>query len=112
MAAQYVPPDPTTWTWVVTSKAAGEARPCSSSSRSSGSPGPVERRRRKTCGLRSTRSRFSTEQTATERASGYWTLLVGLAAGLVTLIGLWQAVRGLRKRSAKGEDEDAPSHKA
>ena len=55
---------------------------------------------------------FTTEQTATERASGYWTLLVGLAAGLVTLIGLWQAVRGLRKRSAKGEDEDVPSHKA
>ena len=112
MEVQFVPPDPATWTWVVTSKAAGDAlavlqlKPVVRITRGNGETSSEDLR------TEEYPVTFTTEQTATERASGYWALLVGLAAGLVTLIGLWQAVRGLRKRSAKGEDEDVPSHKA
>ncbi len=95
---QYIPPDPTTWSWVVTSRSTRTAeavlqlKPVIRVTRSNGDSTFEDLR------TEDYPVTFITEATVGDRVSASWRWLVGAAGGLGAILGLIVTVRSLRRR--------------
>jgi hypothetical protein len=98
VAGQYVPPEPTTWTWVVTSKAPGtteavlQLKPVIRTTRSDGLTSLEDLR------TEEYNVSFRTARSAGERVSAAWKWAVGFAGGLAVILGLLATVRSLHRQ--------------
>jgi hypothetical protein len=99
---QYLPPEPSTWTWVVTGKASGETeavlqvKPAIRLANSDGSTRVEDLRTEEFPVV------FDTSTTWQQKVTSFWGVLIAAAGGIATLIGTWFLVRKL----ATGKDEE------
>ncbi|MGH1565752.1 hypothetical protein [Mumia sp. DW29H23] len=105
---QYVPPEPTRWTWVVTGRSAGESdavlevRPAIRVADSHGSTQVEELRTEQFDVV------FATSATPGQRLTSLWAGLVAVATGLGAILGAWFLVRRVRGGPAPGSARAAP----
>jgi hypothetical protein len=105
VAGQYVPPDPTTWTWIVTAVSSGtseavlQLKPVIRASQADGSVTVQDLR------TEEFPVRFETFSSPGRRLADLWKQVVGGAAGLGAVLGLVLTARSIRNgRTAKADD--------